>query len=70
LEKIAVRGLETLPELIRIMVNEAMKLEREQHLGARPYERTPTRRVRERVQACSYIPERPLAVLCPEDWAC
>ncbi len=33
-----------MPELIRILVNEAMKYEREQHLGARPYERTPTRR--------------------------
>lgn len=44
LEQIADGGFEALPELIRILVNEAMKLEREQHLDAGPYERTPTRR--------------------------
>lgn len=43
LEQIAEDGLDALPELIRILVNEAMKLEREQHLGAGPYERSPTR---------------------------
>ena len=43
LETITAGGLESIPELIRILVNEAMKLEREQHLGARPYERTATR---------------------------
>ena len=44
LEQIATDGLEALPGLIRILVNEAMRLEREQHLGAGAYERTPTRR--------------------------
>ena len=44
LEEITAGGLESLPELIRIMVNEAMILERKVHLGAGPYERTPTRR--------------------------
>jgi hypothetical protein len=33
LEQIAADGLEALPGLIRILVNEAMRLEREQHLG-------------------------------------
>jgi transposase-like protein len=43
LEAITEEGLEKLPELIRIVVNEAMKLEREKHLGAEAYERTPKR---------------------------
>ena len=43
LETITAGGLDSLPELIRILVNEAMKLEREQHLGAEAYERTPKR---------------------------
>ena len=43
LEEITAGGLESIPELIRILVNEAMKLEREQHLGAEAYERTATR---------------------------
>lgn len=44
LEQIAVEGMDALPELIRILINEAMRLEREQHLGAGPYERTPERK--------------------------
>jgi putative transposase len=44
LEQIAAEGMEALPELIRILINEAMRLEREQHLGARPYERSPERK--------------------------
>jgi putative transposase len=43
LEQIAAEGLEALPELIRVIINEAMRLEREQHLGAGYYERTPQR---------------------------
>jgi transposase-like protein len=43
LEMITAGGLDSLPELIRILVNEAMKLEREQHLGAEAYERTAER---------------------------
>ncbi|MEN8242794.1 MAG: IS256 family transposase [Chloroflexota bacterium] len=44
LEQIAAEGSEALPELIRVLIDEAMRLEREQHLGAGPYERTPERR--------------------------
>ncbi len=44
LEEVAANGLDYLPELIRILVNEAMKAEREAWLGARPYERTDRRR--------------------------
>lgn len=44
LEQIAAEGLEALPELIRILINEAMRSEREQHLGAGHYERSPERR--------------------------
>ena len=33
LEQIVTDGLDAIPELIRILVNEAMRLEREQHLG-------------------------------------
>jgi transposase-like protein len=43
LERIAVDGMDALPELIRILINEAMKLEREKHLEAGAYERTPAR---------------------------
>ena len=46
LEQICAEGLDALPELIRIMINTAMKIEREKHLGAGPYERTPERRGR------------------------
>ena len=44
LEQIAVEGMEALPELIRILINEAMRLEREHYLGAGPYERSPERK--------------------------
>jgi transposase-like protein len=44
LEAITANGLEKLPEPICILMNEAMKIEREQHLSAEAYERTPTRR--------------------------
>ncbi|MBN1267907.1 MAG: transposase [Anaerolineales bacterium] len=44
MEQIAAEGTEALPELIRFLINEAMRLEREQYLGAGPYERTPDRR--------------------------
>lgn len=43
LEQICEEGFDALPELIRIMINTAMKIERERHLGAGPYERTPQR---------------------------
>jgi len=39
LEKILEQGLEYVPELIRIIVNEAMKQERQKFLGVDPYQR-------------------------------
>jgi hypothetical protein len=44
LEQIAADDFEAFPELIRILIDEAMRLESEQHLGASHYERTPERR--------------------------
>jgi len=44
LEQIAEQGFEALPELIRIVVNEAMRLERQNYLGVAPYQRSPERR--------------------------
>ena len=44
LAQIAEQGFEALPELIRIVVNEAMRLERQQYLGVAPYQRSPERR--------------------------
>jgi transposase-like protein len=43
MEQIAGQGLECLPELIRTIVNAAMKVERQKHLGAGPYERNEER---------------------------
>lgn len=43
LEQITEQGLDALPELIRIMINTAMQVERQQHLGAALYERSPAR---------------------------
>lgn len=44
LEQIATQGLDYMPELIRILINTAMQIERQNYLGAKPYERTPERR--------------------------
>ncbi|MEW5940269.1 MAG: IS256 family transposase [Chloroflexota bacterium] len=44
LEQIAEQGLDYLPELIRVVVNAAMKVERQQYLGVSPYERSEKRR--------------------------
>jgi putative transposase len=44
LEQIAEQGFDALPELIRIVVNEAMRMERQQYLGVAPYQRSPERR--------------------------
>jgi len=46
LEQICAEGFDALPDLVRIMINTAMKVERQKHLGADPYERTPERRGR------------------------
>lgn len=44
LELLVERGLDAVPELIRVDLNVAMQAEREQYLGAAPYERTEARR--------------------------
>lgn len=41
---IAERGLEGLGEAVSLLINEAMRLERERHLGVSPFERSPERR--------------------------
>jgi len=43
LEQLTEQGLDSLPNLIRVMVNEAMRIERENYLGAKPYERSEER---------------------------
>ena len=43
LEQLTEQGLDSLPEMIRVMVNEAMRIERENYLGAKPYERSEDR---------------------------
>jgi putative transposase len=43
LEQICADGFDALPDLVRIMINAAMRIERQKHLGASPYERTPQR---------------------------
>ena len=43
LEQIATEGLEALPEMIQIVINTAMKAERQKYLGVGPYERSPER---------------------------
>ena len=40
---IAERGLEGLGDAVSMLINEAMRLERERHLAAAPYERSPQR---------------------------
>ena len=40
LEQIAAQGFDALPELIRIVINEAMRMERQNHLGVAPYQRS------------------------------
>ena len=43
-ELIAERGLEGLGDAVSLLINEAMRLERERHLGVSPFERSPQRR--------------------------
>ncbi len=40
LEQLTEEGLESLPEMIRALVNQAMQIERDMHLNAKPYERS------------------------------
>jgi len=44
LEQLTEQGLEGFHEMIRVLVNQAMRMERQNHLHARPYERTEGRR--------------------------
>ena len=46
LEEIAEQGLDIVPELIRTVINAAMRIERQRHLGVEPYQRSPERRGR------------------------
>ena len=46
MEQICEQGFDALPELIRIVLNAAMYVERQKHIGAGPYERTPERQGR------------------------
>lgn len=43
LEQIMEHGLDIVPELIRTVLNTAMRLERQRYLGVEPYERSPER---------------------------
>src|ERR671932_1795391 len=43
LEQIADSGLDALPDAIRLLINAAMLLERQQFIGAGPYQRSPER---------------------------
>ena len=43
IEDLSKQGLDAIPELVRILINNAMCLQREEHLKARSYERTPQR---------------------------
>ena len=43
MEQVAEQGLEYIPELIRIVINSAMQVERQKHLGVGPYERSAER---------------------------
>jgi len=44
LEELSEQGFERLPEMIRVLVNEAMQIERENYLRAKPYERSDARK--------------------------
>lgn len=44
MEEIISSGLDAIPEMVRILINAALKIERQGYLGASPYERTPDRR--------------------------
>ena len=46
LKEITEQGLDVVPELIHILINAAMQIERQRYLGVEPYERSPERRGR------------------------
>jgi putative transposase len=43
MEEVCEQGFDALPELMRIVLNAAMYIERQKHIGAGPYEPTPER---------------------------
>ena len=43
LQQLASEGFDALPELIRVLMNAAMQIERQKHLGVGPYQRSPDR---------------------------
>ncbi len=43
LEQLSAQGMEALPDLFRVLLNAAMQIERQKHLGAAPHERTEQR---------------------------
>ena len=43
LRQLTAEGLEALPTLFQVLLNAAMQIERQKHLGAAPHERTPER---------------------------
>ncbi len=43
LEQLSAHGMEALPDLFRVLLNAAMQIERQRHLGAAPNERTEAR---------------------------
>ena len=53
LEQVAEQGLELVPELIRIVINTAMQVERQKYLGVEPYERS----IRRQGQANGFKPK-------------
>jgi transposase-like protein len=65
LELLVEHGFDGLAQALRILLNEAMKIERIQTLGANPYERTPTRRG----QANGYKPKTLLTRVGPLELA-
>ena len=40
LDQLTTQGLDALPDLFRVLLNAAMQIERQRHLGAAPHERT------------------------------
>ncbi|MFH1183941.1 MAG: hypothetical protein V1755_02740, partial [Chloroflexota bacterium] len=54
-EQVSRQGLDVLPELIQVIVNNAMLVERQQYMNAEPYQRTSER---EAHATCSKIPGR------------
>ena len=43
LEQLTTQGLDALPDLFRVLLNAAMQIERQKHLGAAPHQRTEAR---------------------------